>query len=60
MAAFLVADEQRGEGRVVRVRVEKIGEARRAVDERLHAHEPVVAAGQMRPTQSAAVGPGPL
>ena len=29
-------------------RVEKIGEARRAVDERLHAHEPVVAAGQMR------------
>jgi hypothetical protein len=29
-------------------RVEKIGEARRSVDERLHAHEPVVAAGQMR------------
>ncbi len=27
--------------------VERIGEARRSVDERLHAHEPVVAAGQM-------------
>jgi hypothetical protein len=48
-----LAPPQHGEGGVVRVHVEKIGEARRAVDERLRAHEPVVAAGQMRPTQSA-------
>ena len=47
-AADQLAPPQRGEGGVVHVRVEKIGEARRAVDERLHAHEPVVEGGQMR------------
>jgi hypothetical protein len=47
-AADQLASPQRGEGRVVRVRVEKIGETRRAVDERLHTHEPVVTASQMR------------
>ncbi len=36
------------EGGVIRVGVEEVGEARRAVNERLHPHEPVVAAGQMR------------
>ncbi len=43
-----LAPPQRGERGVVRARVEKVGEARRSVDEQLHAHERVVAAGRMR------------
>ncbi len=47
-----MAPSKGGEGEVL----EEGGEARRPVDERLHSHEPVVAAGQMR----ADAGMGPI
>ncbi len=56
-AADQFASPQRREGGVVRVRVEEVGEARHPVDERLHPHEPVVTAGQMR--SDAGMGPIP-
>ncbi len=43
-AADQLAPPQRGEGGSSAPHVEEIGEARRAVDERLHAHDLVVAA----------------